>query len=144
MIGVTRREPVMLVVHDKGVAWESVRENTSQFRRMEGLGMAELAGDDSDQPMPVYPRWAVGLSLVMFVVGCLSATLATVVKDGGQNTIAFITGAAVFIPLGAMGLAMGYTARVQEALTNRIKALELQLLNNGSTKPGVPPDRPAI
>lgn len=93
--------------------------------------MADSTEPQPEKPMQVYPRWAGWLSLGLFVVGCLSVALSGVVKDINQDKLALITGAAVFIPLGVMGMGMAYTARVQEALVRRIEALEQQLRNKG-------------
>ncbi len=94
--------------------------------------MAETTGTQPEKPPAAYPKWAGWLSLGMFVVGCLSAVLSGVVKDINHDKLAFITGAAVFIPLGAMGIGMGYTARIQEVLFRRIESLEQQLRNKGA------------
>lgn len=89
--------------------------------------MPQSAGATPQKPVPGYPRWAGWLSLGLFVVGCGSAWLSGVVGDVNQDKLAFVTGAAVFIPLGAMGMGMAYTARVQEALVRRIEGLEDRL-----------------
>ena len=69
----------------------------------------------------------------MFVLGCALAAVSGVVKEINQDKLGFITGAAVFLPLGAMGLGMSYTAHVQEALARRIAALEQQLRDKDRT-----------
>ena len=50
--------------------------------------------------------------VAMLVVGSLCVILSGVVKDSNQDKLAFITGAAVFIPLGIVGCAMAYPAAV--------------------------------
>lgn len=79
-------------------------------------------------------------SVAMLVVGSLCAVLSGAVKDVTQDKLAFITGAAVFIPLGIAGCAMAYTAAVKAVLVQRIEELERRLRDEGIAEPGAGAD----
>jgi len=87
------------------------------------------------KPSVAMPPWVGILGLVMFCVGCLAAGLGI-----SQNEPTAACAGLVFLSLGGLSMANGYTGSVRADLLHRIAELERRLNDEGNAEPSAAPD----